>query len=306
MTESDSDPESEQYLGSEEEWIDDEELSSSLKDDIDSEDSEPEDTASIPVQSLATTPAKWLTLYLLQLQGAYHRSNGVINCLFRFLSTFLFILSTFCSQCSELAKAFPSNLYLARKYFADKVKFARLVVCHKCYNVYEFKECVEGPTSRQRTKLCSFQRHPDHPHRARRAACQTPLLKSVELIGGKCILYPFLLYCYLGVEASLQHMLQRHCFENWSEEWRNRTQIPDSYSDVYDGRIWNEFFEYDGNPFLSKPDNLALMMNMDFFQPYKHLRNYKVGGIYCVIMNLPRSVRYKEENVLLIGLIPGP
>ena len=54
-----------------------------------------------------------------------------------------------------------------------------------------------------------------------------------------------------------------------------------------------------------KVKHYYLTMNMDFFQPYKHLQ-YSVGAIYCTLMNLPRTERYKVENVLLIGLIPGP
>ena len=33
---------------------------------------------------------------------------------------------------------------------------------------------------------------------------------------------------------------------------------------------------------------------------------YSVGVIYAVIVNLPRSIRYKNENVVIIGVIPGP
>ena len=44
---------------------------------------------------------------------------------------------------------------------------------------------------------------------------------------------------------------------------------------------------------------------MDFFHPYKHIKGYSVGAIYGVLMNLPREMRYKRENVILIGLIPG-
>ena len=58
------------------------------------------------------------------------------------------------------------------------------------------------------TKLCAFKPYPDHPHWLRRTACQTPLLKSLELIGGRRILYPFLIYCYLGVEVSVQQGTQ--------------------------------------------------------------------------------------------------
>ena len=28
--------------------------------------------------------------------------------------------------------------------------------------------------------------------------------------------------------------------------------------------------------------------------------------MYLTIMNLPRTIRFKQENVILIGLIPGP
>ena len=47
------------------------------------------------------------------------------------------------------------------------------------------------------------------------------------------------------------------------------------------------------------------MLNIDWFQPFKH-SVYSVGALYIRIMNLPRSVRFKPENVILVGLIPGP
>lgn len=167
-------------------------------------------------------------------------------------------------------------------------------------------DCVEGPVRQPKSKVCPFQPYCDHPHRRRRATCQTVLMKSVELVGGRRILYPFLLYCYLDVEATLQQVLQRANIDKCCEEWRHIQRKEDSYCDVYDGNIWQDFSNYDGSSFLSEPNNLALILNMDFFQPYKHLKGYSVGGIYCIIMNLPREIRYKQENVLLIGLIPGP
>ena len=46
-------------------------------------------------------------------------------------------------------------------------------------------------------------------------------------------------------------------------------------------------------------------MNVDWFQPFKHIA-YSVGVIYAVIINLPRVMCYKKENVMIIGVIPGP
>ena len=72
--------------------------------------------------------------------------------------------------------------------------------------------------------------------------------------------------------------------------------------DVYDGDIWKEFI----NP--SDPKTLktiALMMNVDWFRPCKHL-TYSVSVLYFAIMNFPHEYRFKRENILPIGIIPGP
>lgn len=45
------------------------------------------------------------------------------------------------------------------------------------------------------------------------------------------------------------------------------------------------------------------MLNVDWFQPFKHTK-YSVGAIYVTILNLPRVERFKKKNVILVGLIP--
>ena len=52
----------------------------------------------------------------------------------------------------------------------------------------------------------------------------------------------------------------------------------------------------------SEPHNFAFSLNIDWFQPYRHV-TYSVGAIYLSVLNLPRSLRYKPENILII---PGP
>ena len=73
----------------------------------------------------------------------------------------------------------------------------------------------------------------------------------------------------------------------------------------YDGNVWKELQDIDGIPFLSIPHNYCFTMNVDWFNPYDRTE-YSVGAIYLVIQNLPRSERYKFENVILVGMIPGP
>ena len=73
-------------------------------------------------------------------------------------------------------------------------------------------------------------------------------------------------------------------------------------SDVYDGDVWKQYMDVKDNKTLS---TIAVMMNVDWFRPYKHL-NYSVGVIYLAIMNLPREHHFKKENILPAGMIPGP
>ena len=60
-----------------------------------------------------------------------------------------------------------------------------------------------------------------------------------------------------------------------------------------------------GTPFLSEKFNFALSLNVDWFQPFKHVSN-SIGVIYLSILNLSRTERYKAENIILCGVIPGP
>ena len=75
--------------------------------------------------------------------------------------------------------------------------------------------------------------------------------------------------------------------------------------DVFEGRVWKEFLDSDRDPYFSKAGNLGVMLNVDWFQPYKHT-NHSCGVIYLVLMNLPREERFKPENVIMVGIIPGP
>ena len=137
------------------------------------------------------------------------------------------------------------------------------------------------------------------PHKE---SCDTPLLK---IASSKKNLYPFLVYCYLGIEKSLQPLLLMSKFHVECELWRNRSVQPNVLRDVYDGNVWKEFQSFRGVPFLSSSLAFGLTLNLDWFRPFKHTK-YSVGAIYVTIQNLPRNLRYKPEYVSLIGILPGP
>ena len=93
----------------------------------------------------------------------------------------------------------------------------------------------------------------------------------------------------LGLEASLKNLFMRQSFSKSFESRLNAKPIvPHAMADVIHGKMWSDFQGYNDKPLLSDPYALGLMINFDFFQPYKHVP-YSVGVIYLVIMNLPRN-----------------
>ena len=89
---------------------------------------------------------------------------------------------------------------------------------------------IEDPTG--------FLPFPLHPHHSMRGSCGALLLKTVELAGGRTYLYPFLSYCYIGLDQSLQLLLDQPDFYNQCEQWRLRRPRDGMFYDVYDGEVW--------------------------------------------------------------------
>ena len=191
----------------------------------------------------------WLLHFLMYMQAVFHLSDVVITNFLQFFRVFFTVLGWLCAVGTEIAQNLPSSLYLARKH--DKqLQFRKYVVCKKCHRIYYLSDCVEGYGRRQ-SKVCCFRRFPSHPQPSRRAPCGAKLLKTVEMASGRTYFYPFLTYCYLSLEVSIQSLLKRPNFFHLCEQWKQREVNCGMFKDVYDGKIWKKFMCYSGQPFLS-------------------------------------------------------
>lgn len=78
--------------------------------------------------------------------------------------------------------------------------------------------------------------------------------------------------------------------------WRKR-ESGHVICDVYEGHKWASMI-----PWLDEEGytSLLLQFNIDWFCPYTNVP-YSFGAIYATILNLPREIRFKEENVLIVG-----
>ena len=104
------------------------------------------------------------------------------------------------------------------------------------------------------------------------------ILKSVSLLSGKILLYLFKVYCYQSVKSSLQKFLLRPGFAEICEHWRSLSSSTEP-RDIYDGKIWKEFQHIDGEPALANPHVYAVMINIDWFHPFK-LTQASVGAFF--------------------------
>ena len=74
---------------------------------------------------------------------------------------------------------------------------------------------------------------------------------------------------------------------------------------MYDGEIWKNFTHDGTDLFFSKPRNYAVILNVDWFQPFKHVSSFSIGDIYLVLLNLPFHLRFKRKNLFFVGIIPN-
>ena len=242
---------------------------------------------------LVTLLAKWSTFYKI--------TDRSFESLLKVLSFFLYLLGKLFSPLAALVTLFPSSVYALKKQCGSKGdKFEKYVVCSHCHTLYTYSDCFETVGSRKVPKNCSHVPYPNHPHCSRCKPCNQKLLSEITLSSGKKHYYPRKVYCYSSLIAGIMGILQKEGNLEACEKWRHRSVPDGTLGDVYDGKIWKMFHD-----FLATPHNLGLMLNIDWFTPYKH-SPYTVGAIYLVVLNLPRSERYKIENVILVGIIPGP
>lgn len=247
----------------------------------------------------------WLVYFLLIWQASCKISDNGLVWLLQFLFKFFKILGVTISNefLADLISVLPTSLYLLRQFInLDREYFTKYVVCPKCTKLYSYDSCLKMEAGNRivgRTCSNTFMT------RGRRKSCNAQLVRRVKLKDGKVQFYPIYYYCYSSIIEELERLLQRKGIPESCEEWRNQPQREGILSDVYSGKIWKDFQKYKGHDFLSLPRNYGLMLNFDFFQPIKHRKDYSVGVLYLVVLNLPRHLRFKWENVIVVGIVPS-
>ena len=277
---------------------------SSSDSDLDSEDLERASLAS-SVHHIVCG----LSIFVTTFQLFFRISERAMTSLLLFIYTLVSYLArlTNVALLNSLIQSLPKAMKTARKNIQIYTEsgLVEYAVCPKCDYLYKISDSVIIQNQVEVSAKCNFVQYPNHPHIHRRSECSTLLMKYVK-VGNKQKLIPRKLFIFNSVICTLKELVCRPGFLRSCEEWRQRPPLPeDVFADVYDGRVWKSLFYIDGTPFLKNPYNFCLLLNVDWFNPFEETI-YSAGAIYLVILNLPRSERYKIENMILVGMIPGP
>jgi hypothetical protein len=206
---------------------------------------------------------------------------------------------------------FPDSLYMAKNILGLKEQFQSFVVCPKCHKLYNKQEVKKFS---QDANLSVMRcRHIEFPNSTTRKTklCETPLSQKIALLNDEVKIRPELIFPLASIRQQLEAMYCRPGFESYLRHWVDRQQFDNILTDIYDGKVWKTFkesAEQDSDNFFrpEKADtHLGLIINMDWFQPYDGTI-YSTGVLYAAICNLPRDIRFKRENLLILGLMPGP
>ena len=247
--------------------------------------------------------------FLIMWQFHFGISEAGVGAIVLFLHHFFRLMGKLWKhqELKQMAEVFPVTFRGLCKFLGlDKLPIQKYIVCSKCHSLYDYNSCIlKRPNGELDSRRCEFVRYPNHSHQARRKPCGELLMKVVRTEFGRNLLKPKKLYCYRPLQDSIQQFLQRNGFVQKCELWRKRVVESNMLLDVFDGNLWKEYQVINGQPYLSLPYNYVVALNVDWFKPFSHSK-YSLGAIYLVVLNLPREERFKVENVILVGLIPGP
>lgn len=131
------------------------------------------------------------------------------------------------------------------------------------------------------------------------------------------------LFGYQSMKAWLGRLLSRPDIEKVIAETTSQRRqpvfsritklwAPGPIKDIWDADVFRNFKGPDGRQWLDAPPTearLIFSLFVDWFNPFGNKaagKSASVGAIYMVCMNLPIQLRYRTENVYLVGVIPGP
>ena len=149
-------------------------------------------------------------------------------------------------------------------------------------------------------EACNSLYKSDHGHYCTqieyRKVCGSALGYTSHMAHGRSKWKPFKRFDFYPPSAWLKKWFASKDFNDLL--CSNTPTNSDFITDICDGRIWNDFKSQN---FFSSKYNVGLMLNTDWFKPFKRSQ-YKVAALILTVLNLPRQERFKKKWTIIAGM----
>ncbi|KAF7311213.1 hypothetical protein MKEN_01022800 [Mycena kentingensis (nom. inval.)] len=187
----------------------------------------------------------------------------------------------------------PADIRSIHSRFNLDPPIQRTVCCPKCYKLYS-GELADIPLR------CTYRQSP------RAKPCNAELRRKRRTRTGGVKDVPHTMFSTQLFDPWLEFFLGRHDIDAALDTAVNRPPVPPDgkINDLRDSKAWADLGDYTTNKY-----NLVFGLYIDWFNPYTNKVAGKVvscGAVALVCLNLPPEIRYRRENIFIIGLIPSP
>lgn len=136
--------------------------------------------------------------------------------------------------------------------------------------------------------------------------CNTSLLKST-LVGDRVVWQAIRRFPYQDPSGFIERLVTRPQVEDMLDGPMGL--LEERRTDIWQAEYFANFLGPDKLPFFTGYGRLAFALAVDWFNPYTNKeaqKKWSIGAIYLICLNLPWYLRFKIENVCVVGIIPGP
>ncbi|KAJ3553937.1 hypothetical protein NP233_g12530 [Leucocoprinus birnbaumii] len=195
----------------------------------------------------------------------------------------------------------PADIRTARKLFASDPGIIVYVACPNCHTLY-------APESRNGLEIypvcCSHARFPGKP------PCSTRLCK-MGVHRGLSIRVPIRPYAMQSFISFLGNFYSCPGIEAALRATNRQISTGEPIHDINQSPGLRELVGPDGRLFLDSQEEIRTIWSLsyDAFNPFHNKaagKSASAGILIMICLSLPPELRYRQENMYLVGIIPGP
>ena len=244
------------------------------------------------------TIVQWICHILIKLKLKYNCSNALFSLIIAVIN---FILALIKHPLHLIfPKTFNDLLLISNLKVFNECEVMAVCPNVKCNALYKLSEivrkCASGVTKPATCKKKVFGK-----------PCGAELAYPEALSFGRKKWVPFKKFPFLAPSKWITLFFKNKEFIKLLQQ-RPDPSADGLLRDMWDGKVLRIFLKdpRDHNqPLLQQKHNLALLLYLDFFNPFS--RAVHSSGVLCMtVLNLPRCVRHQKKWAMLIGIIPGP